>query len=605
MTRKTSLPPLTALLAVVALAGCASTGSDHQGMSEAQFQSRQTIPKGHVRDPITLQPIRITPAEDYKDTSVRGMSENTIRLLVEAEISGHRGDLKRLLSDYTAVALETKDSAVIQRAFEAAQYMKDDPAALALATLWTDVAPDALEAHQHAAVYQLKAGDFSSALRHMERVMELGGQSTFDRLAVHAATLDPQTQDSLLDLYAELIERHPEEASLRFGHANLLAQRQQFEEAYAESGDLVRQHPDEANYVALHSKLMHKLEGADAALAYLKKQRKRLPKSMQIGVLLAQALLDEEQFEAAEKVYAELAAQFPKVPTLKRSYAIIALQNDNVEAARQALQSLVAEDKLTNDAHYYLGRIADQADEIDTAIHHYSQVTSGGNFVTALARSAFLLRNADRDEEASAMFAHARSLYPEQSETIWQVEISLYNETDDHQEALEVAERAVEEHPDSLDLKYSYAMTADRAGKIDVLERELREILEQDPDNAIALNALGYTLADRTDRLEEAESLIRRALEIDPANPAIMDSLGWLLYRKGMVAEALPYLEKAYMAFPDPEVAAHLGEVLWETGEEARAKTVWREGLTQDDTHKLLLETIQRYGLSSAQLINE
>src|SRR5690606_13456885 len=102
-------------------------------------------------------------------------------------------------------------------------------------------------------------------------------------------------------------------------------------------------------------------------------------------------------------------------------------------------------------------------------------------------------------------------------------------------------------------LKYSYAMTADQAGHLDVLERELREILEEDPDNAIALNALGYTLADRTDRLEEAETLIKRALQLDPTNPAIMDSLGWLLYRQGATAKALPYLEKAYMAFPDPE----------------------------------------------------
>ena len=602
MTRKPSLPPLIALLAVGAFTGCATSGSDHQGMSEAQFQSRQTIPAGHIRDPITLQPIQVTPAEDYKSTDSKGMSENTVRLLVEAEISGHRGDLKRLLSDYSAVALETKDRAVIQRAFEAAQYIKDDPAALALATLWTDVAPDDLEAHQHAAVYQLKAGDFSTALMHMERVMELGGQSTFDRLALHVTSLDAQTQDSLLELYAELIERHPKEASLRYGHATLLAHRQQLEEAYAESSDLVRQHPDEASYVALHSKLMHKLEGADAALAYLEKQRKRLPKSMQIGVLLAQALLDEEQFEAAEKVYATLAEQFPKVATLKRSYAIIALQNDNIDAAKQALQSLVAENKLTNDAHYYLGRIADQAQEIDTAIHHYSQVTSGGNFVTALARSAFLLRNAGRHTEAASMFAHARSLYPEQSEAIWQVEISLYNETKDYQEALEVAERAVEEHPESLDLKYSYAMTADKAGKLDVLERELREILEQHPDNAVALNALGYTLADRTDRLDEAEALIRRALELDPSNPAIMDSLGWLLYRQNKLQEALPHLEKAYLAFPDPEVAAHLGEVLWATGDEARARTVWSEGLAQDKEHKLLLETIQRYDLTAAEL---
>ena len=127
----------------------------------------------------------------------------------------------------------------------------------------------------------------------------------------------------------------------------------------------------------------------------------------------------------------------------------------------------------------------------------------------------------------------------------------------------------------------------------------MRAILARDPNNATALNALGYTLADRTDRHEEALRLISRALELDPGEPAIMDSMGWVLYRTGRYEEALDYLTRAYAEFPDPEVAAHLGEVLWVNGDTDAATQVWQGALLKDPNHKILLSTLERLGISS------
>src|SRR5690606_12879141 len=120
---------------------------------------------------------------------------------------------------------------------------------------------------------------------------------------------------------------------------------------------------------------------------------------------------------------------------------------------------------------------------------------------------------------------------------------------------------AVSDFPDQTDLLYSRAMTAEKLGNLGQLEADLRRMLELKPDDSVALNALGYTLADRTDRHQEAFGYISRALEQRPTDPAVMDSMGWVLYRLGQPDEALPWLQKAWQAFPDPEVASHLGEV--------------------------------------------
>ncbi|MDX1818798.1 MAG: tetratricopeptide repeat protein, partial [Marinobacter sp.] len=141
---------------------------------------------------------------------------------------------------------------------------------------------------------------------------------------------------------------------------------------------------------------------------------------------------------------------------------------------------------------------------------------------------------------------------------------------------------------------YARGMLYDSMDQPEKAEADLRRIIETEPNNAVALNALGYILTTRSDRLEEARQYIGRALQLDPENPAILDSMGWVLYQEGRLQPALQYLKKAWEAYPDPEVAAHYGEALWMAGEEEQARIVWRKGLENDKDHEILLETIKR-----------
>jgi Flp pilus assembly protein TadD len=153
----------------------------------------------------------------------------------------------------------------------------------------------------------------------------------------------------------------------------------------------------------------------------------------------------------------------------------------------------------------------------------------------------------------------------------------------------------VDEYPDSFELRYDRAMAAERIDKLDVVEVELRRVMEMKPDYAHAYNALGYTLAEKTDRLDEAKELIEKALKLSPDDPFILDSLGWVDYRLGQVPEALKHLQHAYSSRADPEIAAHLGEVLWKSGQHDEAQKIWRASLAENPGHESLLAVMQKY----------
>jgi Tfp pilus assembly protein PilF len=149
-------------------------------------------------------------------------------------------------------------------------------------------------------------------------------------------------------------------------------------------------------------------------------------------------------------------------------------------------------------------------------------------------------------------------------------------------------------YPKEENLLYARSTISEKRGDYLRMEEDLLQIIEQNPNNATALNALGYVLANQNRNLDQAELLLSRAIQLQPDEPAILDSLGWLQYRLGNLEEAQAYLQQAYEVFPDPEVAAHLGEVLWQRGQREQATNIWQEGLQKDPANPIILETVTR-----------
>ncbi len=515
-------------------------------------------------------------------------------LLLGAEIAGQRGRFDVTLANYVQAAKLSRDEGITERAMRISQSLNADNAQRQLAKLWLEIDPASLEAHRVSAIQALRGNNLETALSHMEQIMDLGGDADFDSLAAMAGNLPPGQQQEMLTLYTRLAERHPDNPEIEYGIALLLKMTGEPNQGLERLNTLLEQHPNFQPAIILKGDLLYQTGRKMSALDYLLKNTRRFPQNRQMGTLYGRMLISEGEMRAAQDEFARLVRQFPDIPGLRLSHALVALENGELALARKELTQLISEGHHTDEAHYYLGRIADDEGKPKLAIGYYEQVEAGSHYFPALARASELRADAGQLDEALASIRRMRETHPEQGESFWLLEINLLMDRDLQQRALDSASQALDQYPDSIRIRYSRAMLLDALNRPADAEQDLRTLLEQDPQNAVALNALGYILTTRTDRLGEARSLIERALSLDPENPAILDSMGWVLYRQGDLSGAIDYLEQAYAAFPDPEVAAHYGEALWVSGQQTQARIIWKEGLAANPEHPLLLETIQR-----------
>jgi tetratricopeptide (TPR) repeat protein len=234
---------------------------------------------------------------------------------------------------------------------------------------------------------------------------------------------------------------------------------------------------------------------------------------------------------------------------------------------------------------------------IDAALVWYASVPAQSHrFDAAQTQYINLLADRGQIDKAREHLKLMRHEQPQRALQYYLFEAGFLREQGLSQAAFDLLTEALEQYPQNNEALYSRAMVAESLDKLDVLEADLRMILAKEPDNAQALNALGYTLTDRTNRHQEALQLINRALELQPGDPFYLDSLGWVYYRLGDLEKAEKYLREAMQIQPDVEFISHLGEVLWEQGKKDEAMQIWQQGIKQDADNKLLRETMRRYG---------
>ena len=571
-----SVPFLFTCLLGLTLAGCASL----TGTEEAPAKS-ETVAAGEKTEP--------QPPVEYAD-----FEPETLYLLLSAEIAAQRGRYDITLVNYLKAAKQSRDQVVIERGMRIAQSLNGDNAQKQLAELWLDIDPDNLQAHRISAIQAVKGNDLQTAIHHMERIMDQGGDADFDSLAAMAANLPPEQQQELLALYNEMSDRHPDTPELEYSIALLLKVTGQPQQALDRLEPLLQENANFQPAIILKGDLLYQTGQKSSALDYLLTNTRRFPGNRQMGTLYGRMLINEGELQAAQDEFNRLVKRYPDTPGLRLSHALVALENGQTDLARQELTQLAEQGHHTSEANYYLGRIEDQASNTEQAIGYYQSVEQGNYYFPALARASSLLAENGQLEDAIDRIRRLREANPRQAENFWLLEVNLLLDQEQQQQALSTATEALEEHPDNIEIRYARAMLYDGIGQPADAEADLKQIIEQEPENAVALNALGYILTTRTDRLREARGYIEKALRLDPNNPAILDSMGWVLFLEGQLEPALEYLSRAWAAFPDPEVAAHYGEALWMNGAEEQARIIWQEGLEQDSNHEVLRETIDR-----------
>jgi tetratricopeptide (TPR) repeat protein len=565
-----------ALLAALSVLGGCQTFSATPPADERQAPDSQ---------PATPEPVAARASGSF--------SEETLYALLVAELAGQRNRFDLALNNYAEQARATRDPAVAERAFRIAEYMGAQEEARENALIWAQSAPDSLDAQRAAAIQLARAGRYDESLEYMEQVLQRQGSTHFDFLALSAADTDPETRSAMLQSFERLLARHPDNGQLLFAKALLLQQDDRADEALA----LLASHPASRRDVApllLRVRLLQNLQRSDEALPLVERGIQQHPDDKRLLLARARLLVELQRMDEAKGAFSGLLQRYPDDDDLRFSLALVCLEAESWPEAVYYLQELIERRAHVDASRYNLGRAYEELKEPERALEQYTQVGAGSEFLPAQVRQSQLLFQLDRADEARQRLRLAREAQPDYAMQLYLIEAEALVEQGQRDSAWSVLQEALEQFPNEVNLLYSRAMLAEQRGDLALMERDLRYIIEQQPDNAAALNALGYTLADRTTRYQEALELIEMAYSLDPDDPAIADSLGWVHYRLGNLEQAERLLREAHARFADHEVAAHLGEVLWHNGKQEEARRIWKQGLEQTPDSSVLRSTLLR-----------
>tara|TARA_R110000782_G_scaffold49668_2_gene108033 strand:- start:103 stop:1884 length:1782 start_codon:yes stop_codon:yes gene_type:complete len=523
------------------------------------------------------------------------LTEDILFKILLAEIAGQRGKIDIAVDNYLDLAKTTRDPVVIERATRISVYARDNESAYEAASLWAEVDPNNPDAHQVLTVMTLREGNIDQALSHLEVILKNSHGQFDQKLWMIASFLGREdNQVAVLQLMERLMENHMDDAEAMFAFAHVTARMGDMERSQDLLERILELKPDNDAAAMTYLALLQKKGESNKALEWIEFALQDKKDDFNMRMAYARLLTEAKRFDDARRQFEILSEQAPNNVDVLYALGLLYLQTNQLGEAEKYFLRLTGLKKRVFDANYYLARIAEERDQLDKANDLYQGVHGGENYLDARIRlSLILAKQGDVDKALN----NIRSIQKARGSSrliLIQAEGEILINAKRYQEAMDFFNGAIKEKS-HVDILYSRAMLAEKMGRMDLLETDLKTILEEDANNATALNALGYTLADRTDRYEEAYGYIQRAYELSPSDFYILDSMGWVLYRLGRLDEAVEYLQKALELRNDPEIAAHLGEVLWVRGDRQAAKDIWDTALKDTPTDDRLLNVIKRF----------
>ena len=557
-----------------------------------------------------------SPVATLQDHQAKGAANPSSALdaqlfyqLLIGEISANAGEPAPAVSLILDAAKKTKDVQLYQRATELALQSRSGEAALQAARAWKQAHPTSIDASRYTLQILLALNRVSESAEPLKALIEL--TPTMER---------PQTFAALPRLYARAGDKKLAATVVEQTLAPYFSQPGTAAPAWAMAGRL-------------------RLAGGDTMGALDAAQRGQAADAQaEAPVLLALELIDPKRPQAEAMVSQYLARATSASAELRMAYVRHLLSAERYTNALTQLQTLIkenpdfaqgwlvlgslqlqekkpvqaetslkryltlAEQQTTGDessrglaqAFFALAQIAEKRKDLAGAEAWLKRIESPEALMQAQMRRAILLGQQGKLQEGLQLIRDLPELKDGDERSKLMGQVTLLKEFKQYQPAYELIGQAIIQSPSDIELIYEQAMTAEKLGRLDEMETLLRRVISLKPDYHAAYNALGYSLADRNLRLPEAKILIQKAVAFAPTDPFIKDSLGWVEFRLGHQAEALRLLEAAFKARPDPEIAAHLGEVLWSMGQRERAQAIWKEGRLLNPENETLLETLKR-----------
>ena len=511
-----------------------------------------------------------------------------------AEVAAQRGDFDGAIAIYHRLARELGDPQVARRAVELAVRARAMGPAMDSAALLLELDPQSSLAREIIAALLANEGGIEKARTTLAELLEKPQGRAALLMQMQHLLAKFQDKAAVFETTRHVTGKYQDMAEARYalGVAALLAEKPALASAEADAALELR--PGWEQGAILKAQVLQKV-AAERVIPFYEEFVARHPDAIEVRMQLGRELAGERKLGEARAQFREVERAAPKDAQAPYAVGLLSLQMEEYGEAQTAFTRALKLGYRDPAAIYLgMGQAAEGRKSYDEAIGWYQKIDSGDRLRAQLKIATLIARQQGLD--AGREYLHR--IEPHSGEDrvqVIQVEAQLLRDAKAWKDTFTMLTRAVEEYPDSFELLYDRAMAAERVDRLDVLEEDLRRVIRMKPDYAHAYNALGYTLAEKTGRLTEARELVEKAFKLQPDDPFILDSLGWIHYRLGNAPEALKHLHAAYAARNDPEIAAHLGEVLWKVGQRDEAQKIWRTALSLNPDHETLITVIQKF----------
>ncbi|MDZ7644757.1 MAG: tetratricopeptide repeat protein [Woeseiaceae bacterium] len=512
-----------------------------------------------------------------------------------AELALQRHEYKRAAVEYRRAAELSGSAETARQATRVAYTYGFDEDALEAAGRWTELDEGSDEALLYLAQLQLRVGDLQKARGSFRKLLERSKEPADERLLALMPILSQEDAGDAFELMRQLARPHANSAAANYAVGVMALQADDHEEAGRRAKRAMELDKEWIKPRLLYARSLLLAGSTEKAIDYAARIVGDDPDPdpearLELAIMYMSAGRDDDALSQVNQILLEQPARTDAL----RLMAIINFRQENLDAARADFQDLLSSGQYTMDALYYLARIADYRSEYERALALYTQVNSGQHAVISQRRASGILARDGEIDEALDHLQRFGEQHPNHAVDMVLAQAQLLASNGEYERSLEIYDRVASYRPDSESVVLGRAEVLLRLGRADAAVAAYREAVERWPESAMALNALGYTLTYHDDDYDEAARLIRKALKKEPGSAAIIDSHGWVLFRLGKHEEALAELERAWAMIRDPEIGAHIVEVLWELGRCDEARAMMKEAEELDPDHPTLQDVRER-----------
>ena len=539
-------------------------------------------------------PSQITISTDYRPSQ----QADLLYYILVAETAGKRGQLDVALENYQAAARISDDPRLAERAMGIALLLNRGEAALEAARRWNALEPDNRKAQQMLVLVLLRNQAMDEAGQRLDEIRRVNSDDGQDGFATIGALLGQvDDRDLVFQIMVAMRDRYPDSPFANYYFALAAVGKGERQQALASLNTTLVKKPDWSQAHLFRAQILVEMGNIEQALDGMDRVVAERPEDQRLRMGYARLLVEAKRPEEAQKEFQKLLDADPENVEALYALGLLMMQAKQLDKAEHYLMQVMRRGVRLMDVYYEMGRLEELRENYAKAKDWYMRVTDQGRFLGAQVQVGKMLARLDDFTSLKKHMGRLRQDHHENAVILFLAEAEILREEGRTREAFELLGQALEQHPRDNDLLYARALIAEKLDRLDILEQDLRAILETDPDNGHALNALGYTLADRTDRYQEALEYLEQAIAMLPEDAAVLDSMGWVKYRLGSYEVSLDYLRRAYERSPDAEIAAHLSEVLWVSGKREEAREIWRNAMERDPGNEFLLKVKERLDL--------